>query len=484
MYIVGIIGFGIVGSAGLKFFIERPQAFRSFLGLPSDAAIRFIVWDQKECLPEDAMLLEAHKVIWQTESQCSLPEFLFYVDRALVSPGVSLLGIDSALRAKTFCELDLFAHCSQGEAIGITGSLGKTTVTKLIYQILARFYALQEGEKRVALGGNVGIGMLDLLRAPLPAAWSVLELSSFQLENSHVFAPSVGVWTNLYPNHLDRHTDMEGYFKAKSHLFERQEAKDNLILGRQLFDKEVAPFTLALLNRTSARLVVAGIEPLDADLIPSIQRTQWSFWALANSQLYKYTIHSGAITHMISVIAVRDLPLCTFAQNWAVIFAALEAAGVDLNWLVQDLKANVAFYQPDDHKHRVEFVREVKGIAFYNDSKSTVKESTIAAAQQLSLTYKRVHVMIGGVGKGVDRRDFAERLRAFSSVASIIAFGKEACSLGTPLCAATVEEALKEVLAIAQTGDAVLFSPGGASFDLFKHYIQRGECFKELVMAL
>ena len=484
MYIIGIIGFGIVGSAGLKFFIERPQAFRSFFGLPSEAAIRFIVWDQKECLPEDVMLLEAHKVIWQTQSQCSLPEFLACVDRALVSPGVSLLGIDSKLRAKTFCELDLFAHRAQGKTIGITGSLGKTTVTKLIYQILSRFHALQEGRKRIALGGNVGIGMLDLLRAPLPAAWSVLELSSFQLENSHIFAPSVGVWTNLHPNHLDRHTDMEGYFKAKSNLFELQGAEDYLILGRQLFDEEVAPFTLALLKKTSARLVIAGIKPLEADVISFIPRAEWSLWTLANGQLYKYTIRNGAIAHMISVIAVRDLPLCTFAQNWAVIFAALEAAGVDLDWLVQDLKANVAFYQPDDHKHRVEFVREVNGIAFYNDSKSTVKESTIAAAQQLSLTYKRVHVMIGGVGKGVDRRDFAQRLGTFSSVASIIAFGKEAGSLGAQLCVATVEEALKEVLAIAQAGDAVLFSPGGASFDLFKHYIQRGDCFKELVTAL
>jgi UDP-N-acetylmuramoylalanine--D-glutamate ligase len=152
--------------------------------------------------------------------------------------------------------------------------------------------------------------------------------------------------------------------------------------------------------------------------------------------------------------------------------------------LAQDLQRYPEFYKPDDQHHRLEFVRRWMEIDFYNDSKSTVKESTLAAAAQLAGAYKRVHVIIGGLGKGVDRSDFVSALRQLPAVATVVAFGKEAVQLGADNSVDTLDQALDKVLESVGADDAVLFSPGGASFDLFKNYEHRGERFKELVVAL
>lgn len=480
---IGIVGFGVVGLAGLKFFIERPSELRLFLGLSSDVAIRFIVWDQKPYPEEHRALLEAYQVFWIEATHCSLSAFLDQIDHALISPGVNLVQVDAVGRAKTFCELDLFAYCFEGKTIGITGSLGKTTVTKLIYQLLVRFYLMHGKAAQVALGGNVGIGMLDLLRASQPATWAVLELSSFQLEQSNKFIPDIGVWTNLYPNHLDRHIDMAGYFQAKAKLVAASQSK-TLILGTQLFEPEILELTLQLIAQEQGRLVVAGASMLSAEVMVRVARPVWELWAVMDCLLTKFIIRDGVVVNKQPLIAVSKLPLCTFAQNWAIVFATLDVAGVDLDWLVYDLNANVSVYQPDDHQHRVEFVQQQNGVDFYNDSKSTVKESTLAAANQMALMYKRVHIIIGGLGKGVDRTDFTSLLESLPEVATVVAFGKEAHNLGARTCTETLKEAVQQVMMNVQPGDVVLFSPGGASFDLFRNYLHRGDCFKELVTAL
>ncbi len=481
MYRVGIAGFGVVGLAGLKFFVERPRELRSFLGLSQDAEICFVIWDKKTYPEEHRALLQACKVTWINAATCSLSGFLVQVDRALVSPGVNLASLDFVERAKTFCELDLFASCFIGKTIGITGSLGKTTVTKLIYKIIQRFYSLQGGTERVALGGNVGVGMLDLLRADELPTLAVLELSSFQLEMSTQFVPSIGVWTNLFPNHLDRHGDMPSYFKAKANLFCNAEA---IVLGMQLFDQTLRSLTLQFLSAIQGRLVVAGADILPDDLISIVPRSEWEMISAQNGFLTNFLVKQGRIVDTQPLISLPALPLCTFIQNWATIFASLSLAGVDLAWLAKDIQHAAVMYQPDDHKHRIEFVRQCGGVDFYNDSKSTVKESTLAAVEQMARIYKRVHVVIGGLGKGVDRTDFTRLLETFSAVVSIVAFGKEAHLLGAKISVATLEDALDRVLKHVQPGDVVLFSPGGTSYDLFTIYTQRGDRFKEIVAQL
>lgn len=483
MYTIGIVGFGVVGLAGLKFFIKYPARINKFLGLTADEAVRFIIWDQKEQPVEHAALFAKHGIEWRLAASCSLPSFFAQADKVLVSPGVNLVSVVDQVE-KAFYELDLFQYCFAGKSIGITGSLGKTTVTKLIYQLLKRERAQQQQAGNVVLGGNVGIGMLDLLDHPAVGAWAVLELSSFQLERSYAFAPTVAVWTNLYPNHLDRHLTIAGYFEAKSLLFKQQSADAITILGTQLFDEITYELTIGLLAQIKSVLVVAGVAALNQQFIDRVPCKAWTAFMVNDGLLGKYGIVDGVIVSMQPLLAESDLPSCTFGDNWAAIFAVLDAAGSDCAWLVQDLQEHPELYNPDDQHHRLEFVNRAIEIDFYNDSKSTVKESTLAAARQLTLTYKRVHVIIGGLGKGVDRSDFVPMLKQLLGVSTIVAFGKEATELGAQMTAVTLEDALQQIMAIALPGDAVLFSPGGASFDLFKNYEHRGNCFKALVSGL
>lgn len=483
MYSVGVIGFGVVGLAGLKFFIQQSAALRTFLKLAPGTLIQFFVWDQKEPLVEHQEIFAEHGVVWVSQEQCSLPDFLKRVDRALVSPGVNLSQVESQEQIKIFCELDLFSACFAGRSIAITGSLGKTTITKLIYQIFMRYHASLRDKTSVALGGNVGISMLDLVREQ-QADWAVLELSSYQLERSNLFIPVVGVWTNLYPNHLDRHGDLKGYFQAKAKLLGVMQLGTSVVLGSQLFDQSLLPMTIDLIDRIKSDLIIAGDVALLEHVMMAIPRHQFVMWSVRDKMLIKQVISKANDADVVFSIDIALLPACTFVENWATIFSALDAAGVDLAWLARDIKDNPSAYQPNDHKHRVEFIRQYRGIDMYNDSKSTVQEATIAAVQQLVRRYARVHVVIGGLSKGVDRSMFGALLRQQPAVLDIVAFGKEAEMLGVQQRVATLEAAIQEVLINAAPGDAILFSPGGASFDLFKNYEHRGECFREIVVAL
>lgn len=483
---IGIVGFGVVGQSALKFFVAHAEELRSFLGLDEEADICLSVWDKNPFTPEQEVLLEKYEAAGMSSEDCSLEMFLNYTDHVLVSPGVDLTSV--AAVAETFCELDLFAFCFTGKTIGITGSLGKTTVTKLIYQLLVRFYEQHGMEQRIALGGNVGIGMLDLLHEDEQSDWAVLELSSFQLERSATFIPDIGVWTNLYPNHLDRHGDMAGYFEAKAKLFgtaaDPGSESGMTVLGTQLLDPNNLAHTLNLIAQTQGRLVIAGASMPSDEIIAQVARSTWELWVVQDGFVTKCAVQQGVIIERWSLIAVQNIPLCTFIQNWALIFATLDVAGVDMKWLAQDLQDNPDAYQPDDHRHRMEFVQQCNGVDFYNDSKSTVKESTVAAVQQLAGVYKRMHVIIGGLGKGVDRTDFTLLLSKLPEVVTIVAFGKEAGQLGATQCVSTLEEAVQQVMVHAQPGDVVLLSPGGTSYDLFKHYEHRGDRFKEIVAGL
>lgn len=483
MYSLGIIGFGVVGIAGLNFFIRHPEKLRLFLKLSPDSEINIFVWDQKEVSNEHKAFFAAAKVVWLSLEECSLSDFITRVDRALISPGVSLGAVELRLQTKIFCELDLFAQFFLGNSIAITGSLGKTTVTKLIYQIFKHYQDSINENGNIALGGNIGIGMLDLVLNN-QADWAVLELSSYQLERSNFFAPTIGVWTNLYPNHLDRHGDLQQYFKAKARLIEIMPSDRMVVLGSQLFDQYVVSNTLALITKIKNPITIAGNIPIYEDVLRLIPRAQLVMWSVRENLLIKEIVDKDNGVEVVFSIDITHLPVCTFVENWATIFATLDSVGLDLFWLSADIKKNSFFYSPNDHKHRVELIRQYQGVDVYNDSKSTVQEATLAAAQQLARRYPRIYVLIGGVGKGVDRSKFGILLQQNSQVSGVVAFGKEAGMLGAQDCVATLEEALAIVLTRVSSGDAILFSPGGASFDLFKNYEHRGECFREMVAAL
>ena len=190
---IGIIGLGLVGKSYLRFLQNRYK----------DIA----VWDEKIL-----------------DGDLSLYEFIQAHDRLFVSPGVDLRDYEN-FSDKFFCELDLFAPAFKKKTIAITGTLGKTSTTQLIYNYLPY---------KSALGGNIGRPMLELVDEQRASScaneidWGIIELSSFQLERNKCwrkalpFAPDIAIFTNFYPNHLDRHRTVEEYFSAKWRLFEHQ----------------------------------------------------------------------------------------------------------------------------------------------------------------------------------------------------------------------------------------------------------------------
>jgi UDP-N-acetylmuramoylalanine--D-glutamate ligase len=206
---IGIWGFGIVGKAALKFFRSHE--------------IPITVMDNKELSKQDYELLDTAKSNFVPQVNCN--EFLSNNDLILASPGIDLRPFAS-YKEKFITELDIFSSHTKKPIIAITGTIGKTTVTHFLSKILQKHTTVQTG-------GNIGTGMLELL-AQQDHEITLLEVSSFQLEPCQIFAPDLAIWTNLYPNHLDRHTTIEDYFSAKCAILAKQKNNQQALIPIEL----------------------------------------------------------------------------------------------------------------------------------------------------------------------------------------------------------------------------------------------------------
>lgn len=407
---IGIWGYGIGGKAIVNFLLKY--------------SLKMLVFDQKKLAEDDQHFLHDHSVTIVE----SLEEFLERSDYVFPSAGVDLRPF-GAIKHKILSELDLFQSFFHKPIIAITGTLGKTTVTTY----LAKF--LQNAGKRVAVGGNIGIGLCSLLEHQEMVDYAVLEVSSFQLELCETFAPAVAVWTNFYSNHLDRHDSVEDYFAAKAKIVSLQKESDISVIPSSLF----------LRIKERARF-----------------EHQWSI-----------------IPEQIPSDWLSYIPEKGVQENWKTLCAILCALKIPLDVLKMPLDCII--------EHRVEYVGSVCDRQFYNDSKSTVPEATLSAVNQL---HKPVILLLGGLSKGVSREMLVFKLK--DKVKSIICFGKEReqlaawCLQYKVPCdqAAYIDEAVKMAYNKSSSGDIILLSPGGSSFDLFKNYQDRGNYFKKLVTQL
>jgi UDP-N-acetylmuramoylalanine-D-glutamate ligase len=416
--------------------------------------------------------------------------------------------------------------------IGITGTLGKTSITHLLSILLP-----QAGIS-VATGGNIGTGMFDLLGSD--ADYALLELSSFQLENCKHFVADIAVITNLYPNHLDRHETMEKYAQAKFNIFARQneaqhavvplenaselhkqfphkpfaffsshtpttEQLEHFVWGNRLyccdegtimklelsaltsrytrhFQKEI-PGTRSERSNTTSHKDNTHQTPIGQ---PNTSSAHFECFFEA-SQCVEKMYREVSATHKTQTLS--SIPTISYPENWLIITTVLDLLGLDSEEIISGAK-NLTI--PD---YRLEKVATIQGTSYYNDSKSTIMQATLAAVDALKQTHNNtIIVILGGTSKGVDRTPFVKKLK--NNVTHVICFGAEAHELhamcnaaGIPATAvATLEEAvaLAQKLASSKTAGsqtAVVLSPGGASFDLFKDYKERGERFKQLVLA-
>jgi UDP-N-acetylmuramoylalanine--D-glutamate ligase len=375
-------------------------------------------------------------------------------DLVVISPGVPA-DLDPLEKARArgisvIGELELAAPFLKGGNIGVTGTNGKTTTTALVGHIL------KESGVPCQVGGNIGTPPAAMVETSREGQWNVLELSSFQLETIRTFRAPIAACLNVTQNHLDRHHTFENYVNAKARLFETQHAQDFAVLNAD------DPITAAFAKRTPAQTVwFSGTHPvtgawLDGDTI-----------RLRGTEL----------------LNVRDLRLRGRHNYENVMAAALiaERAGAQPTQIAQA----AASFAPVEH--RLELVREVNGVAYYNDSKATSVDATLKAIDAFP---GGLWIILGGKDKGSDYTVLQDPLHAKARAALLIgsAAQKIAAQLGNDavplLQSGTLATAVEEAHRSAKAGDTVLLAPACASFDQFESYEHRGRVFKELVNAL
>jgi UDP-N-acetylmuramoylalanine--D-glutamate ligase len=375
-------------------------------------------------------------------------------DLVVISPGVpadlDLLEKARSRGVAVIGELELAASFLKGGNIGITGTNGKTTTTALVGHIL------QEAGIPCQIGGNIGTPPASMVETSRAGQWNVLELSSFQLETIQTFRAPIAACLNLTQNHLDRHHNFENYVHAKARLFETQEPGDAAVLNADdPVTVEFAGHTRATTLWFSGTRTVSGAW-LEGDVIKLHGETLLDVHALRLRGRHNYeNVMAGAL------IAER-----AGARGPQIAQAAASFAPVE---------------------HRLELVREIDGVVYYNDSKATSVDATLKAIDAFS---GGLWIILGGKDKGSDYTVLRDPLRNKARAALLIgsAAPKIASQLGngaaTVLQCGTLAAAVQEAHRSAQPGDTVLLAPACASFDQFESYEHRGRVFKELVNAL
>ena len=423
-------------------------------------------------------------------------------DSVFKSPGLSPARVAAVVESvektsgRVSGELELFSHALtdlktlQAYApvvLAITGTNGKTTVTALTGQLIAR------AKKTVAVAGNIGPTLLDSLAArldsgSLPEVW-VIELSSFQLEGVQGFEPGAATVLNITQDHLDWHGSMPAYTAAKANVFGKQ---TKMLLNRN------DPLVLAMLPAVSQHgrvkdRVIRDYETFGSDMptrpgdfgLEEVGGMVWLVRALQADGTHRKRSEAAE-----DLFVQRLLPMDALrirgrhnAVNALAALSLASVAGCSLAPLLFGLR------EYKGEPHRVESVAIVNGIEFFDDSKGTNVGSTVAALTGLGAD-RDVVVILGGDGKG---QDFSPLVRAVSRYAkAVVLIGRDAelirtalASSGIPMLdARTMHEAATLAYQNSNAGDAVLMSPACASFDMFDNYPHRAAVFREAVAAI
>lgn len=378
-------------------------------------------------------------------------------DLIVVSPGVPSnlpqLKVARSRGIPVWSEIELAWRFLRGKLVAVTGSNGKTTTTALIAHIL------KTSQIPTLVGGNIGTPLLSLVETSADSTVTVAEVSSFQLETIEAFRPDIGVLLNLTPDHLDRHASFEEYAAAKMRMFDNQIERDAAVLNAD--DPEVArrmPTRQQVYWFSRQKRVAQGAFLRDGQII---FRDHGSEFVLARRD----QIPLRGEHNVENVVAACAAAYLAGAEPAAI------AAGVRLFRAVE---------------HRLEFVAEIGGISYFNDSKATNVDAALKAIEAFPGS---LFVILGGKDKGSPYTPLREPLRARAKAALLIGAAAEkiASDLGDAvpsIHAGTLERAVELAAGRAQAGDVVLLAPACSSFDQFENYEHRGRAFKELVARL
>lgn len=392
-----------------------------------------------------------------------LPSWLLdQIELVVISPGVPTSSIPARYvdRAdgEVIGEVELAYRFMKGRIVGITGSNGKTTTTSLIGEMLTN------AGLKTQVGGNIGTALISLAETSTDDTWTVVELSSFQLETIVDFRPNVAVALNVTPNHMDRYDLFTDYAAAKHRLFKNQTSEDLAILNAD--DEITASWTHGLKAHVSmfstARELEEGLFMRGRDLVCRANGSE-------------------------KVLTTRDemnLRGIHNVQNVLASFAAGLACGADpdsMRETVQNFKAV---------EHRLEYVSAIEGVKFYNDSKATSVDATLKALEALAGDEEgQIVLILGGRGKNAPYEPLTELIK--SRVRALVLIGEDADNIESQMKdyaeivrADDMKDAVERSFAAAQGHDVVLLAPACASFDMFKSFEQRGEVFKAEVAGL
>lgn len=474
--IIGIVGFGVTGKSFLRFvqsvhFLEAVEKAKDY-SLDS-RNYEVVVWDKRKLDSLEEALVEQYGAEVFTGTLEELFEKSTFV---CLSPGIDASQFFPNYRQKVLTELDLFGAAYPDKIVGITGTVGKTTVTQLAGLLLARTMH----HEWVAVMGNIGTAMLDCVTDSRMPTVAVIELSSFQLEHVISFAPQTAVWTNFYPNHLDRHKTIEEYFAAKAEIVRHQESGSNAVLGLDLLDDAYRHLTEKLVQETSATVTFIAHRLLTEAEQAFVDKHGCNVFGIYNDHIAWYR---GDFWEPLLALSV--IPAEGFLKNWLIVLATAAVNKVNVSELTRSVLEDLwQTMRAQIGEHRLERVGTVRGVDFYNDSKATIIQSVQAALEYLDTLHRPIILILGGYAKGADRSSLKPFLVGIKNIKVVLCLGAAASDYGDFTQYESLEALIPGLKEVAQEGDVVLFSPGGASFDLFADYKERGKMFKELVKAL
>jgi len=359
-------------------------------------------------------------------------------------------------------ELELASRYLKGQVIAITGSNGKTTTTSLVGKILS------DAGLPTLVGGNIGLPVIDLVAKSTPETTSVLEVSSFQLETVEEFHPKIAVVLNITPDHLDRHGSFEVYAAAKAKITERQGADDFLVLNAE--DKATQMVALK-----------AGPNgPSRAQIFWFSARRPIKQGAFVHGESIVFLAREGGKAEPVMPVSEITLKGAHNVENVLAAVCAARLAGVP----AEKVRAAVASFKAVEH--RLEYVKSVSGVEFYNDSKATNVDAAMKAVASFA---GGIHLILGGKDKDSDYGLMAELLK--ERVTAVYTIGSAAEKIERQLAgvvkmvsAETMQVAVAEAAEAAVPGDVVLLAPACSSFDQFENYEHRGQVFRQLVNEL
>ena len=419
-----------------------------------------VLYDGKETLDKEVLKAQLGD---DTKAEIILGELseevMETLDLVVMSPGVPTdLPVVLKMRdmgIPIWGEVELAYTYGKGDVLAITGTNGKTTTTALLGEIMKNY------KESVFVVGNIGNPYTAAALEMREDSVAVAEMSSFQLETIHEFRPKVSAILNITPDHLNRHHTMEAYIKAKEDIAKNQTKEDTCVLN---YEDEVTRkigenVKANVLYFSSQRKLDRGIYLDDGNII--LRQDEEILVCNVNELKLLGTHNYENVMAAVAMAAAYGTPMEVIRRT------IKEFAGVE---------------------HRIEFVREKDGVAYYNDSKGTNPDAAIKGIQAMN----RPTVLIGG---GYDKdSEYEEWIQAFDGKVKLlvlvgatkekIAEAAERVGFVSYVMADSFEEAVEKCIEAAKSGDAVLLSPACASWGMFKNYEERGDKFKELVNCL